>query len=427
MVQCETMTHTGEPLSFTLCACTPSPDPPSTMCARLHASHKARGLGTLLPGKVNQQKLELHFTHEAQFQLAPGSGSAEVYITGFTEVEFEERTAPTDKRMAASMEEEADDLAPSQLAKRLRALGEHVESGESDSEEEEGTAQAIEQQALELAKREAVKQVGKAAKKYRGTDAERRDLLKNYAKTKGNWDLLLQFQPSASDEDLPRLQKLVKQAIKEGHAQKYSKSERAERKAELEAAMEEEELGSESEDESDSDSEDGESAAALGRFIEEDSDEGDDSSGDEDPQADAISKAALELAKREAVKQVGKAAKKYRGTDAERRDLLKNYAKTKGNWDLLLQFQPSASDEDLPRLQKLVKQAIKEGHAQKYSKSERAERKAELEAAMEEEELGSESEDESDSDSEAEDGNEDGFFVGGVEEEVSEDDSDSEE
>ncbi|RNA07991.1 dnaJ -like protein [Brachionus plicatilis] len=82
--------------------------------------------------------------------------------------------------------------------------------------------------------------------KYRTTDEEKNDLLKLYKKHEGNMDLILEEMFSQdSMEDEPRFKEIIREAIKNGHAEEYdnftkeSKKKASKRKAKFEKEAEE--------------------------------------------------------------------------------------------------------------------------------------------------------------------------------------------
>lgn len=67
---------------------------------------------------------------------------------------------------------------------------------------------------------------------YAGSSQELRDLIDNYTKCAGQWDLVDRFQPGITEETLARFKKLIKDAAKKGQVQlKFSKTDKGKARA----------------------------------------------------------------------------------------------------------------------------------------------------------------------------------------------------
>eukprot|EP00041_Stephanoeca_diplocostata_P037503 m.1422276 g.1422276 ORF g.1422276 m.1422276 type:complete len:586 (+) comp25050_c0_seq5:271-2028(+) len=233
---------------------------------------------------------------------------------------------------------------------------------------------------------------------YIGSKDEAKDVIRNWTFCGGNWDFVLQFQPASSEADIPRFTKLVNKAIEAGDAPKFSKKEKKARRDVLIKKMEEVDL--EEDDDDDEEEEEGEEDDDMDGFIVDDGDDDEEyeSEEEEDDDSDVISgdgsdddsdddsddnddddveeeddgddEDEIEDENMEIL------ASSYRDSSTEREDLLANWNKFGGNWDLILEFQPLKEQE---RLQKIIEQLISSKKAKKFNKKERAKIRKEAE------------------------------------------------
>mmetsp|Transcript_8098 Transcript_8098/g.23898 ORF Transcript_8098/g.23898 Transcript_8098/m.23898 type:complete len:491 (-) Transcript_8098:4493-5965(-) len=345
-------------------------------------------LATLDATSCPQQRVKLHYGEPAMFALVQGEGP--VHLTG-TEV------------LVDTLEDL--DLVTDEDALRLQLL--------EDGLAEAADGKSISKAAQEILQNAAVGEVDRLSKSYIGSALELADLVQNYQFCAGSWDLILKFQAGSTDDDLERYKEMMAELIDKGHVEKFTKKEQAARRKELakldtEISLEEEE-NNEDEDEDNEEETDADRA-----FI-------DDSVDDEGAEADPI--AMAEITK-------GKAA--YSGTSQELRDLILNFEKCAGQWDLIDRFQPGLTKETLPRFKKMIKKAAKRGQVSlQFSKAERAAAREAIETEayeddLEDSTLEDEDEDDNDEDDDITDADRD-FIAGDESDEGDEDEYQSSE
>ena len=246
-------------------------------------------------------------------------------------------------------------------------------AGDSGSEDEDSEDDFIVDDSTgEPTMLEKIKEIGQSMSKYKDSEDEQKDLLENYNKCAGNWDLILQFQPGSSEEDLPRYKKQMKKLIKAKKAKRFTAQEQERVAAQLsELAGQEEDLGDSGQDsQSEEDDEDEDSDGGddeMKEFIEDDA-EGDDSE--------------TEAAQAQVEGIIQNYRTGYRKSNTEEIDLVDNYNKCGGDWEMILHFQPASLESDLPRYKKIIKKMKNSPKLQTFSAEERQSIVAQLEDDM---------------------------------------------
>eukprot|EP00035_Acanthoeca_spectabilis_P022204 m.442524 g.442524 ORF g.442524 m.442524 type:complete len:610 (-) comp18819_c0_seq1:6567-8396(-) len=233
----------------------------------------------------------------------------------------------------------------------------------------------------------AMAAIVKGKNMYAGSSQELRDLIDNYTKCAGQWDLIDRFQPGITEETLARFKKLIKDAAKKGQVQlKFSKTDKAAVREAIETQDNEEDL-----DESDDDEEEedvvGESDQDFINDMSED--ETNSSEGEEEADADVDGTENEddddEESEDDEVAAHGvlhRLIAQYQNSTEEKQELIANYERCCGNWDLIVQLQTLSNPNDLSRLKELVQGWIETGTLRKYSKEEQLAAAEEIESIM---------------------------------------------
>jgi hypothetical protein len=165
------------------------------------------------------------------------------------------------------------DESPMELAKKIRSAaalaGEDDESDDDESDDEEEEEEEEEEKVAITEELHAQKLA-----EYLGSNEEKTDLVANYNKCGGDWDLIMHFQAAAEDDksEITRLKKIIKKERKNKKVKSFSAKDTAKIVAELKATMDEADLSAEEEEEEEEEEADAEEAEELASFIEDDED-----------------------------------------------------------------------------------------------------------------------------------------------------------
>jgi hypothetical protein len=164
------------------------------------------------------------------------------------------------------------DESPMELAKKIRSAaalaGEDDESDDDETDDEE--EEEKEEEKVEITEELHAQKLAE----YLGSNEEKTDLVANYNKCGGDWDLIMHFQAAAEDDksEIARLKKIIKKERKNKKVKSFSAKETAKIVAELKATMDEADLSAEEEEEEEEEEADAEEAEELASFIEDDED-----------------------------------------------------------------------------------------------------------------------------------------------------------
>jgi len=197
---------------------------------------------------------------------------------------YAEKAAGKRKRGA-----DADEESPQELAKKIRSAAalagedESEEDSDGDDEEEEEQEQP---KIVEITEEVHAKKLAE----YQGSNDEKTDLVENYNKCGGDWDLIMHFQAGGDESQVNRLKKIIKKERKNKKVKSFSAKETAKIVGELKAQMDEADLSDEEEEDSDDDEEEAEDMASFieddeDNAIEEESDDDDDEDDEEEEEA----------------------------------------------------------------------------------------------------------------------------------------------
>jgi hypothetical protein len=170
-------------------------------------------LCTLTPGVSDQCQLALSFHGAFTLKLLQGQGP--VSVCG--NVQFMDDDDDDDDMMDDDMDDDGEDDGEDD---------DEEDDGEEDDEEEDGkqlalppprgTKRAAEDEAGGSKKKarsaELMEQTKQAMSAYKGSEQEKKDLIKNYNKCGGDWPTVLRYQIGSDEGDLPRLQAIIKAA-----------------------------------------------------------------------------------------------------------------------------------------------------------------------------------------------------------------------